>query len=61
MGKYEVYWPMGRVPTGRAPHQLNKSPFKYLNQICVSELGKCSFSSRGADYSDIEFIEFPHY
>ncbi len=31
MGKYEVCWPLGMVPTGRAPHQLTKSPFKYLN------------------------------
>ncbi len=31
MGKYEVCWPMGRVPAGRAPNQLTESPFKYLN------------------------------
>ncbi len=30
MGKYEVCWLMGRVPTGMAPHQLTESPFKYL-------------------------------
>ncbi len=34
--EYEVCWPMGRVPTGRAPHQLTESPFKYLNfGVCL--------------------------
>ncbi len=32
---YEVCWPMGRVPTGRAPHQLTESPFKYLKRPCT--------------------------
>ncbi len=35
MGKYEVCWPMGRVPTGRAPHQLTESPFKYLKDMLM--------------------------
>ena len=39
MGKYEVCWPMGRIPTGRAPHQLTESPFKYL-KLATCSLGK---------------------
>ena len=31
MVQYEVCWPIGSALTGRAPHQLTGSPFKYLN------------------------------
>ena len=30
MVQYEVCWPIGSASTGRAPHQLTGSPFKYL-------------------------------
>ncbi len=34
-----VCWPMGRVPTGRVPHQLIESPFKYLNLFSMFRYG----------------------
>ena len=33
MVQYEVCWPMGSALTGRAPQQLTKPPFKYLNWL----------------------------
>ena len=33
MVKYEVCWPMGSASTGRAPHQLTESPYKYFKSI----------------------------
>ena len=33
MVQFEVCWPVGSVPTGRAPQCLTGSPFKYLKHI----------------------------